>query len=87
MATMKPGKGRGRKKKEQRKAILIPKAEASSLVKEAKGDLPLYCDFSCPNAEFPPADAVGACRREQAVWCGMVKRYGVKNGKCLMSIK
>ena len=49
--------------------------------------LPLYCDFSCPHAEFPPADAVGACRREQAVWCGMEKKYNVKNGKCLKSNK
>ena len=45
-------------------------------------DLPLYCDFSCPKADFPPADAVGACRREQAVWCKLLKEFNTKNGRC-----
>jgi len=45
--------------------------------------LPLYCDFGCPRAAFAPADAVGACRREQAVYCTLLKRYNNKNARCI----
>jgi hypothetical protein len=45
--------------------------------------LPVYCDFSCPHAAFPPADAVGACRREVGVYCSLLNRYNNKNGACL----
>jgi hypothetical protein len=45
--------------------------------------LPLFCDFSCPHAAFPPADAVGACRREQAVYCTLLEKYNNKNAKCI----
>jgi len=45
--------------------------------------LPLFCDYQCPHAAFPPVDAVGACRREQAVWCGWFSEYNNKNARCL----
>lgn len=54
---------------------------------EAGRELPLYCDYMCPKAEFPSVDAVGACRTEQAVWCSAVKRFNKKNGKCLVREK
>lgn len=46
--------------------------------------LPLFCDYSCPRAAFPPESAVGACRREQAVWCTALGRFNNKNNRCLV---
>jgi hypothetical protein len=45
-------------------------------------DLPKYCDFICPQASFAPNDAVGACRREMAVYCNLLARYNNKNAHC-----
>ena len=45
--------------------------------------LPVYCDFSCPHAAFPPGDAVGACRREVGVYCSLLNRYNNKNAACV----
>jgi hypothetical protein len=50
---------------------------------QRKVRLPAFCDFSCPHARFAPAESVGACRREQAVYCGLFKRYNNKNSACL----
>lgn len=44
---------------------------------------PLFCDFSCPHAGFAPGDVVGACRREQAVYCAFFRRLNDKNSLCL----
>ncbi len=44
---------------------------------------PLFCDFSCPHAGFAPSDAVGACRREQAVYCAFFRSLNDKNSLCL----
>lgn len=46
-------------------------------------DYPLLCDFSCPNADFAPGEAVGACRREQAVFCTLFRRFNNKHSACL----
>lgn len=45
--------------------------------------LPQFCDFNCPHAEFPLPDAVGACRKEQAVHCVLFKKYNNKNARCI----
>jgi hypothetical protein len=45
--------------------------------------LPAFCDYTCPNAAFAPHDASGACRREQAVYCSLTKKYNNKNARCL----
>lgn len=45
--------------------------------------LPQFCDFSCPHADFPPVDAVGACRREQGVYCKLLDRFNNRNNRCL----
>jgi len=45
-------------------------------------DLPKYCDFTCPHASFAPNDAVGACRREMAVYCTLLAKYNNKNARC-----
>ncbi len=47
------------------------------------GAFPLFCDFSCPHAGFAPGDAVGACRRDQAVFCAFFRRLNNKNSLCL----
>ncbi len=47
--------------------------------------LPSYCDYNCPYATFAPTDAVGACRREQAVYCTLIKKYNNKNARCIKS--
>jgi hypothetical protein len=45
--------------------------------------LPFYCDFSCRHAAFAPPDASGACRREQAVYCSLMKQFNNKNAPCI----
>jgi hypothetical protein len=45
--------------------------------------LPMFCDFSCPHASFSPADATGACRREQAVRCILFGKFNNKHAICL----
>ena len=63
------------------------KVEVKFKAKMAQIDLallPVYCDFSCAYASFPPADAVGACRREQGVYCNFMGRYNNKNAGCLV---
>jgi hypothetical protein len=48
----------------------------------ARGRLPLYCDYHCPHASFPPVDATGACRREQGVYCRLLRSFNTKNSPC-----
>jgi len=48
-----------------------------------KSNLPDYCDYSCPHADFAPKDIVGDCRKEQAVYCTLLKRFNNKNNACL----
>lgn len=47
--------------------------------------LPTFCDYTCIHAAFAPQDASGACRREQAVFCSLKKKYNNKNARCLAS--
>ncbi|MGA9119047.1 MAG: hypothetical protein WB699_06740 [Bacteroidota bacterium] len=48
-----------------------------------EADLPLFCDYTCPHAAFAPADAVGACRKELAVYCSLLEKFNNKNTRCL----
>jgi len=50
---------------------------------EQKDGLPLYCDYSCKFADFPPVDAIGACRKELALFCKKAKKFNNKNSKCI----
>ena len=45
--------------------------------------LPVYCDFTCTYASFASPDAVGACRREQAVYCLVLDTFNMKHSLCL----
>ena len=45
-------------------------------------DVPDYCDFVCPNADFPPAETAGLCRTMSAVWCTRLKELVNKNSAC-----
>jgi hypothetical protein len=54
--------------------------------KEIPKDLPMFCDFSCTYASFGKEDVSGACRREQAVYCTILKKYNNKNNKCLVQV-
>lgn len=56
---------------------------AKNVANRKASGLPEYCDFDCPHASFTPADASGACRRDQAVWCVLLGRYNNKNARCL----
>jgi hypothetical protein len=47
-------------------------------------DIPMFCDFSCKYASFGSEDVSGACRREQAVYCTILKKHNNKNNKCLV---
>jgi hypothetical protein len=49
-----------------------------------KEKLPTYCDYNCKHAVFAPEDSIGACRREQAVYCKLVEKFNNKNAKCLV---
>jgi hypothetical protein len=44
--------------------------------------LPLFCDFTCPHGMFAAHDAVGACRRDQAVYCRLLRSYVNKHSRC-----
>lgn len=44
----------------------------------------MFCDFSCKYASFSKQDVSGACRREQAVYCTILKKFNNKNNKCLV---
>ena len=46
-----------------------------------------YCDFSCLYATFAPKDAVGDCRKEQAVYCTFLARFNNKNNRCIVPRK
>lgn len=52
--------------------------------KDVPKDLPLFCDYSCTYASFGEKNVAGACRREQAVYCTILKKYNNKNNKCLV---
>lgn len=49
--------------------------------------LPIYCDYFCEYASFTDTCLSGACRRESAVFCSLLKRYNNKNAKCLLNEK
>lgn len=48
----------------------------------AEDQIPRYCDFACPFAEFPPADTAGICRTMSAVQCGKLDELVNKNALC-----
>lgn len=75
-------KKRGTRKATSRKGRLASREALASKPLPVAEDLPLYCDYTCPKADFPPADAVGACRREQAVWCSILEEFNTKNSRC-----
>jgi len=45
-------------------------------------NIPEFCGFSCPHADFPPADSAGICRTMAAVHCGKLDRLVDKNAPC-----
>jgi len=45
-------------------------------------NVPEYCDFDCPFADFPPAETAGICRTMSAVWCQKLRRLVAKNMPC-----
>jgi hypothetical protein len=47
-------------------------------------NLPVYCDFSCTYSSFTSPEAVGACRRDQAVYCTLFDTYNMKHSLCLV---
>jgi hypothetical protein len=53
-------------------------------IREIPKDAPMYCDYSCKYASFGKKDVAGACRRELAVYCAILKKYNNKNNKCLV---
>ncbi len=60
------------------------KGKRSGKVSHLKGEnFPQYCDFDCRHAAFAPPDAVGACRKEQGVYCLAFATYNNKNARCL----
>jgi hypothetical protein len=46
--------------------------------------LPSYCDYSCKYAAFAGKNLSGACNREAAVYCNLLRKYNNKNAKCLV---
>ena len=58
-------------------------AETKKNTKVDKKTLPLFCDYTCKFGEFSDPNAIGACRKELAVWCSLLKKYNNKNNKCL----
>jgi hypothetical protein len=47
--------------------------------------MPRWCDLSCPEASFPPAEAVdgaGSCRTFAALYCAKLGKLVHKHGLC-----
>jgi hypothetical protein len=61
----------------------ISSRESTLIKKQRKDDPPQFCDFSCRHAEFAQPDAIGACRKELAVFCTLYKRHNNKNSPCI----
>jgi hypothetical protein len=59
-----------------------PAGNAPGRGKTVHAGLPLYCDYHCPHSSFAPADATGACRREQGVYCNILGSFNTKNSPC-----
>ncbi len=66
-----------------RKGTPHPRQKRISPARSAVPAFPLFCDFSCPHAGFAPTQAVGACRREQAVFCTLFRSLNNKHSLCL----
>jgi hypothetical protein len=49
---------------------------------KAQADIPEFCGFSCPHADFPPADSAGICRTMAAVHCNKLGMLVDKNAPC-----
>ncbi len=45
-------------------------------------EIPQFCDFHCPHADFPPADTAGICRTMSAVQCTLLGELVNKNAAC-----
>jgi len=45
-------------------------------------EIPQHCDYSCPHADFPPAETAGICRTMSAVLCGKLEELVHKNTPC-----
>ncbi len=61
------------------------KGKRQKVVTPAPEALPAFCDYHCPYAAFAGPDAVGACRRELAVYCTIAGAYVTKNSPCVVS--
>lgn len=48
---------------------------------------PMFCDYSCKHADFADPEAIGACRKDLAVWCKYFKRYNNKHNSCFENKK
>lgn len=67
-----------------RRSAASSATDSSATDSSAAGEeFPLYCDFSCPHADFSDPCAVGACRRDIGVWCGKARRFHNKHARCL----
>jgi hypothetical protein len=75
MPGKRPGPDPMSPKKVSRHSIRKPQA--------ASPNLPAFCDFSCPHASFAEASSVGACRREQGIYCTLFRSYNNKNSTCI----
>lgn len=51
--------------------------------KETNYNYPSFCDYNFWFAAFSDPRAIGACRKELAVWCKLFERYNNKNNRCL----
>lgn len=45
-------------------------------------NIPEFCGFNCPYADFPPADSAGLCRTMAAVECKKLGQLVDKNTPC-----
>ena len=59
--------------------------QGSSSPEKARNEpeYPVYCDYSCPHADFTDPCAVGACRRDVGVWCARAGKFNNKHARCL----
>ena len=70
------------KQRRVRTPAAAPQPRAGAPAPPADAEIPRFCEFACPFAEFPPPETAGICRTMSAVWCGKLRELVNKNAPC-----
>ncbi len=57
--------------------------QKTKIIGENVNLFPDFCDYYCKYSAFADPSAIGACRKDLAVWCKFLNKYNNKHNKCL----